>query len=198
MTSSTPRRRSTAVNPKVEIVAVADVFKNKADDAVKAFSNAKHKDYGRYNKQIKITPETTFGGLNAYEQLLKTDVNLVILATPPGFRPYHLEAAIKAGKNIFCEKPVCGGRDRTRGKVYGLVEESKKKNLAIVAGTQAPAPEGLPRVDQEDRGSAIGDDPRGPLLVERPGHLVPRPGAENVLGRRVPTGKLVPLPVGVR
>src|SRR5262249_54000239 len=64
-------------NPKVEIVAVADVFKHKAEDAAKAFSNEKSKDYGRYAKQVKITPETIFDGLNAYENLLKADVNLV-------------------------------------------------------------------------------------------------------------------------
>jgi myo-inositol 2-dehydrogenase / D-chiro-inositol 1-dehydrogenase len=140
-------------NPKVEIVAVADVFKHKAEDAAKAFSNAKSKDYGRYNKQIKITPETIFDGLNAYENLLKADVNLVILATPPGFRPYHLEAAIHAGKNIFCEKPVCAGAR----KCYGLVEESKKKNIAIVAGTQRRHQKGYLESIKKIEDGAIGD-----------------------------------------
>src|SRR4029079_17917139 len=92
--------------PKVEIVAVADVFKDKATAAARDFANPKNKTYGPYAKQVKITRETTFDGLDAYQKLLATDVNLVILATPPGFRPYHLEAAVKAGKPIFCEKPV--------------------------------------------------------------------------------------------
>lgn len=143
-------------NPKVEIVAVGDVFKNKAQDAAKAFSNPKSKDYGKYNKQIKITPETTFDGLDAYEKVLKADVNLVILATPPGFRPSHLEAAINAGKNIFCEKPVCVDATGAR-KVYGLVDEAKKKNIAIVAGTQRRHQKGYIESIKKIQDGAIGD-----------------------------------------
>lgn len=122
-------------NPKVEIVAVADAFEDQTKNAVKTFTNEKSEDYGSFVKQVKITPDTTFSGLDAYQKLLATDVNLVILATPPGFRPYHLEAAVKAKKNIFCEKPVAVDATGAR-KCYGLVEESKKANLAIVAGTQ--------------------------------------------------------------
>ena len=121
-------------NPKVEIVAIGDVFKNKAESASKAFSDPKHKEYGKFVKQVKLNPDTIFSGLDAFEKVLKSDVNYVILATPPGFRPYHLEAAIKAGKNVFCEKPVAVDATGAR-KVYGLIEESKKKNIAIVAGT---------------------------------------------------------------
>ena len=142
--------------PKVEIVAVADVFKNKAEEAAKTFANAESKDYGRYNKQIKITPETTFDGLDAYEKLLKTDANLVILVTPPGFRPYHLEAAINAGKNIFCEKPVCVDATGAR-KVYGLVDAAKKKNIAIVAGTQRRHQKGYLESIKKIQDGAIGD-----------------------------------------
>ena len=143
-------------SPKVEIVAVADVFKSQAEGAVKAFSNPKSADYGRYNKQIKITPDTTFAGLDAYEKLLKTDVNLVILATPPGFRPYHLEAAIRAEKNVFCEKPVCVDATGAR-KCYGLVAESKKKNIAIVAGTQRRHQKGYIESLKKIQDGAIGE-----------------------------------------
>lgn len=123
-------------NPKVEITAVADVFKHKAEGAAKAFKSDNPKSsYRKYVNQIKVTPETTFDGLDAYEKLLNSGVDLVILATPPGFRPYHLEAAIKANKNIFCEKPVAVDATGAR-KCFALAEESKKKNIAIVAGTQ--------------------------------------------------------------
>ncbi|MCS6865256.1 MAG: Gfo/Idh/MocA family oxidoreductase [Gemmataceae bacterium] len=128
-------KRINGDNPKVEIIAVADVFKNKAENAAKTLTNPKSDRYGPFFKQIKVTPETTFDGLDAYEKLLKTDVNLVILATPPGFRPQHLEAAVRAGKHIFCEKPVAVDATGAR-KCYSLIDESKKKGLAIVAGTQ--------------------------------------------------------------
>ena len=141
---------------KVEIVAVADVFKNKSENAVKTFTNEKSKDYGRFTKNVKLTPDTTFSGLDAYQKLLATDVNLVILATPPGFRPYHLEAAVKSGKNIFCEKPVAVDATGAR-KCYELVEESKKKNIAIVAGTQRRHQKGYIETLKQVRDGAIGD-----------------------------------------
>lgn len=142
--------------PKLEIVAVADAFQNQADNAVKTFTNAKSDRYGPFVKQVKITPDTTFVGLDAYEKLLKTDVNLVILATPPGFRPYHLEAAIKAGKNIFCEKPVAVDATGAR-KCYSLVDEAKKKNIAIVAGTQRRHQKGYIETIKKIKDGAIGE-----------------------------------------
>ncbi len=141
---------------KVEIVAVADVFKNKSENAVKTFTNEKSKDYGRFTKNVKITPDTTFSGLDAYQKLLAADVNLVILATPPGFRPYHLEAAVKANKHIFCEKPVAVDATGAR-KCYEMVEESKKKNIAIVAGTQRRHQKGYIETLKQVRDGAIGD-----------------------------------------
>ena len=144
-------------NPKVEIVAVADVFKNKAENAVKAFkSDSPKSSYRKYVSQIKVTPETTFDGLDAYEKVLNAGVDLVILATPPGFRPYHLEAAIKANKNIFCEKPVAVDATGAR-KCFALAEESKKKNIAIVAGTQRRHQKGYIETIAKLHNGAIGD-----------------------------------------
>jgi predicted dehydrogenase len=143
-------------NPKVQIVAVADAFEDVAKNAAKTFSNPESDTYGQYAKQVKITPDTTFGGLDAYQKLLATDVNLVILATPPGFRPYHLEAAIKAGKNIFCEKPVAVDATGAR-KCYSLVDEAKKKNIAIVAGTQRRHQKAYIEVMKKVHGGEIGE-----------------------------------------
>jgi myo-inositol 2-dehydrogenase / D-chiro-inositol 1-dehydrogenase len=144
-------------NPKVEIVAVADAFDDQVKNAIGAFRSTNPKsDYAPFAKQIKITPDTTFVGLDAYQKLLATDVNLVILATPPGFRPYHLEAAVKAKKNIFCEKPVAVDATGAR-KCYGLIEESKKANLAIVAGTQRRHQKAYLEVMKKVHDGAIGE-----------------------------------------
>jgi predicted dehydrogenase len=83
-------------------------------------------------------------------------VNLVILATPPGFRPIHLEAVIKAGKHIFCEKPVAVDATGAR-KCYGLVDEAKKKNIAIVAGTQRRHQKGYIESIKKIQDGAIGE-----------------------------------------
>ncbi|MGL4419113.1 MAG: Gfo/Idh/MocA family protein [Gemmataceae bacterium] len=111
----------------IRVVAVADVFEDKASaQAASLFS--------QYKERAPIG-NNVFGGFDAYEKLLKVDLDMVILATPPGFRPGHLEAAINAGKHVFCEKPVAVDGPGIR-KCMALVEQSKKKNLAIVAGTQ--------------------------------------------------------------
>ena len=140
--------------PKVEIVAVGDAFKDRAEGAVKAFKTGK--DYAPYAAQVKVTPETTFDGLDAYQKVLAAGVDLVILATPPGFRPIHLEAAIKAKKNIFCEKPVAVDATGAR-KCFELAEESKKQNLAIVAGTQRRHQKGYIETIQKLDDGAIGE-----------------------------------------
>src|SRR5262245_21720688 len=71
---------------KVEIVAFGDVFEDRAKGALDNWK--KNKQFG---ERIKATPDTTFGGLDAYKKVLAADIDLVILATPPGFRPVHLE-----------------------------------------------------------------------------------------------------------
>ncbi len=107
--------------------AVGDFF---PDHAQKALKGAKE----RFGDRVDVG-ERVFSGLNAYKQVIDSGADLIILATPPGFRPLHLEAAIKAGKHVFCEKPVAVDAPGIR-KCLELVEESKKRNLAIVAGTQ--------------------------------------------------------------
>ncbi|MFO0805794.1 MAG: Gfo/Idh/MocA family oxidoreductase [Gemmataceae bacterium] len=142
-------------NPKIEIVAVADVFEDRAKAAAKDFANPTHKEYGPYAASVKITPDTTFGGFDAYQKLLAAGVDLVILATPPGFRPVHLEAAVKANKHIFCEKPVAVDATGIR-KCFELVDESKKRNIAIVAGTQRRHQKGYLETIKRIHDGAIG------------------------------------------
>lgn len=105
----------------VEIVAVADAF----GDRLRGLK-------GKYN----VPDNRCFVGLDGYKKLLELDdINLVILGTPPGFRPPQLKAAIDAGKNIFMEKPVA----TCPAGIKMVLEASAKaseKNLAIVCGTQ--------------------------------------------------------------
>jgi predicted dehydrogenase len=73
-------------------------------------------------------------GWNAYQELLKLkEIDVVLLATPPGFRPLHLQAAVDAGKHIFAEKPVAVDGPGVRAAMKAC-EEAKKKNLAVVSG----------------------------------------------------------------
>lgn len=150
-------KRINGDNPKTEIVAVGDAFKRNAEAAVRSFKSTNPKSsFFPFAKQIKVTPETTFWGLDAYEKVLNAGVDLVILATPPGFRPIHLDAAIKAGKHIFCEKPVAVDATGVR-KCYALADEAKKKNLAIVAGTQRRHQKGYLETIKKIHDGAVGE-----------------------------------------
>src|SRR3954453_16620769 len=60
----------------------------------------------KFGAAIDVPDDRAFTGFDAYKKVLASDINYVILATPPGFRPTHLAAAVDAGKNIFTEKPV--------------------------------------------------------------------------------------------
>ena len=116
-----------AAAPGVKIVALADAFKDRLDKSREELK----KEIG---DKLAVSDDNCFVGFDAYEKALASDVNYVILATPPGFRPMHLKAAVAAGKHIFAEKPVAvdGPGVRTCLEVF---EEANKKGLGIGAGT---------------------------------------------------------------
>ncbi len=105
----------------VKIVALADAFVDRLNGLKGKFS---------------VADDHCFVGLDAYKKLLALDdVDMVILATPPGFRPIQFEAAINAGKNVFMEKPVAVCPAGIK-KVIAASKLAKTKGLAVVAGTQ--------------------------------------------------------------
>lgn len=115
-----------AENKHVQVVALADMF----DDRLKGC----RKQMSRLG--FDIPPERCFTGFDAYKQLLAvSDVNYVILATPPHFRPAHVQAAVEAGKHVFMEKPVAVDVPGVR-TVLAAGELAKQKGLGIAAGTQ--------------------------------------------------------------
>jgi predicted dehydrogenase len=105
---------------EVDIVAVADIF----EDRVVSFA-----------QKAKVDPAKSYFGFEAYKKVAESDAEFVIMATPPNFRPWHLEACIEGGKHCFIEKPVAVDPVGAR-KVLEVGEVAKKKGLAIVAGTQ--------------------------------------------------------------
>ena len=105
---------------EVQVVATADWFKDRAE---------------RTGKKYGVPRDRCFGGPTAYKKLLETDVELVLMAQAPLFRPLHLEACIQAGKHAFIEKPVAVDPPGCR-RVIAAGEEAKKKGLVIVSGTE--------------------------------------------------------------
>jgi|SRR5262245_1764857 len=113
----------------VQITALCDLHEAKAK-ATLASLKKRHAD------RVAVTPDSIFTGLDGFKKVLaSSDVNYVILATPPGFRPYHLEAAVEAGKNIFTEKPVAVDVTGIR-KCLEAAKKSREKGLKVAAGTQ--------------------------------------------------------------
>ena len=104
----------------VRVVATADYFRERAV---------------RAGKQLRVPLRKCFGGPTCYQALLETDVEIVLMATAPLFRPLHLEAAIKAGKHAFIEKPVAVDPPGCR-RVIAAGEEAERKGLVITSGTE--------------------------------------------------------------
>jgi predicted dehydrogenase len=111
----------------VELVAMGDAFERPMKGALKAIASEAGED------KVKVKAENTFVGLDSYRKVIDSGVDLVILATPPGFRPVHLRAAVEANKHVFCEKPMATDAPGVRS-VMESVRLAKEKKLAIVAG----------------------------------------------------------------
>ncbi len=146
----------------VEIYAMGDIFKDRVEESLNKLKG-KTKKKGKKKKKdaplgekLNVTPERCFSGFDAFKKVLKTDVNLVILASPPHFRPKHLRAAIEAGKHVFMEKPVAVDPAGARS-VIETSEMAKKKGLAIVAGTQRRHDPGYIEVMKRIHDGAIGE-----------------------------------------
>ncbi|OJV21362.1 MAG: dehydrogenase [Dyadobacter sp. 50-39] len=124
----------------VQIVAMADAFKDRLDDAYKNLTAKKYKDAAGKpvdtKLKVDVPEDRKFVGFDAFKKAIALkDVDVVILATPPGFRPSHFEEAVKNNKHIFMEKPVATDAPGIR-KVLELAEEAKKKKLNVVVGLQ--------------------------------------------------------------
>lgn len=143
----------------VEIVAIGDVFKFRVDSCRNHLMNRAAKDEAvkQLGNKVDLPEDRCFAGLDAYEKVINTPgVNYIILATPPGFRPLHLQAAISAGKNVFTEKPVSVDGPGTR-KVLAAYEDALKKKLGIAAGTQRRHETGYLETMKRVHEGAIGD-----------------------------------------
>ncbi|HXJ92002.1 MAG TPA: Gfo/Idh/MocA family oxidoreductase [Terriglobia bacterium] len=135
--------------PGVKLVAMADAFKDHLDKSLTYLSQFKEK--------VDVPEDRQFTGLGAFQKLLALDdVNYVILATPPGFRPWFIEETVAAGKNFFAEKPVGvdGPGIRT---VLKAVDDAQAKGLHVGVGTQRHHQRGYIETLKRIHDGAIGD-----------------------------------------
>ncbi len=111
--------------PNLEIVALGDVFQDKMDNCRKILKE---------QKNVEVADENCFIGFDSYEKVLDAGIDVVLLCTPPHFRPAHLEAAVNAKKHIFMEKPIAVDPTGVR-KVLAAVKRAESLNLNIISGT---------------------------------------------------------------
>ena len=139
------------VGAHVQLVAVADVFEDKARQSLKFLH-----EVCQHGNQIDVPDERLFSGFDAYRKVLACDVDLVLLCTPPAFRPVQYQAVIKAGKHAFLEKPVC-----VDAAGYRLVMETNRladaKGLKVCVGHQFRHEPCAREVVKRLRGGSIGE-----------------------------------------
>lgn len=111
--------------PNLQIVALGDVFKDKLDAC---------RDVLKKEKNVDVPDENCFIGFNSYQKVMDAGIDVVLLCTPPHFRPTHVEAAVDARKHIFMEKPVAVDPMGVR-KVLASVKRAQSLNLNIISGT---------------------------------------------------------------
>ena len=139
---------------KVKIVCVGDAFEDACRSTVRGLE--KHFGDKKQPERVEVPKERQFVGLDAYKKVIDSDIDLVILATPPGFRPVQFDYAVKAGKHIFSEKPVASDAPGVR-MVLAAAEEAKKKNLKIGIGLQRHHQPSYLAALEQLRDGAIGD-----------------------------------------
>jgi predicted dehydrogenase len=132
-----------------EIWALADMFPEQIERTEKILTT-QHKD------RVNVTKGRRFTGMNAYEKLLDSGVDIVLIATPPGFRPIHFRAAVNAGKHVFAEKPVATDAHGVRD-VLAANEIAKKNGTAVVSGLCWRYETGMRKMVKAIQDGAIGN-----------------------------------------
>lgn len=111
-----------------ELTAVADIAQSQVDHCLQTL-----KSIGKIGPRVMVEQTNVFLGLDAYRRLVDSGVDVVLLATPPGFRPTHLAACVNANKHVFCEKPISTDAPGVRS-VLETTEKATQKNLSLVSG----------------------------------------------------------------
>jgi myo-inositol 2-dehydrogenase / D-chiro-inositol 1-dehydrogenase len=139
----------------IELVALGDLFPDHLAKCRESLATMATED-PTLKPKIKVEDSRCFVGFDAYRKVLESKADLVLLATPPAFRPHHLAAAIDAGKHVFMEKPVAVDPPGVHA-VIASSDLAAQRNLAIVAGTQRRHDAGYRAAMERIHDGAIGD-----------------------------------------
>ncbi len=136
-----------AAGNDLELVALADVFEDKVWDSRKKLEK----------QRVEVPKENCFWGFDAYKKLLNVnDLDIVILATPPHFRPEHFDACIQAKKHVFLEKPVCVDPVGAR-RIIATAKKAENIGVTVITGTQRRHQRDYLETYKQVAGGAIGE-----------------------------------------
>lgn len=135
-------------DPHVVLTAMGDTFSDRLESSHLQLSKT-------LPAKVAVPPDQRFVGFDAYKKVIDSGVDVVVLASPPHFRPAHLEYAIDKGKHVFAEKPVAVDAPGVR-KVLETCKKAKEKNLAVVSGLCWRYHPGMRETVQRVQDGAIG------------------------------------------
>ena len=119
----------------VDVVAMGDLFEDKLEGSLRGMLDEKKPTYKVTKDRVKVDAEHRFTGFDAYKKVIASDIDIVMLATPPGYRPEHFEAAVDAKKHVFCEKPF--GTDPVGVRRFmDAAKKSEEMKLTVMSGAQ--------------------------------------------------------------
>jgi predicted dehydrogenase len=139
----------------VALVAMGDLLPERLKESRASLAKVAAGD-ADFARKYQVTDDRTFTGFDAYKKVLEQNIHLVLMATPPGFRPTHLAAAVAAGKHIFAEKPVAVDPAGVRS-VLATYDAARAKGLGIGVGTQRRHQASYVQTLERIHGGAIGE-----------------------------------------
>jgi predicted dehydrogenase len=160
-------------DPAVELAAMGDIFEDKLEGSLAQLRNPKYLErhagpsapllnqtvpelVASIAARVKVSPEHHFVGFDAYQKVIASDVDLVLLATPPGYRPEHFEAVINAGKHCWATKPIATDPVGVR-RFMAAVRLAEAKKLTVNGGTPSISGQNAIETKQKIKAGAIGE-----------------------------------------
>jgi myo-inositol 2-dehydrogenase/D-chiro-inositol 1-dehydrogenase len=135
----------------VKLVAMGDSFSDRLNRSLAALRRET-----ALQSKIDVRPHNCFVGFDAYQQVINAGVDVVLLCTPPHFRPLHMRAAVTAGKHVFAEKPVAVDAPGVRA-VLATCEDARRRRLSVVSGLCWRYHSGMRETFSRIHNGAVGD-----------------------------------------